>query len=81
MKDILTKLLGSFEMGDNGFSARKITAFVIILLVILAHIKWITLGDFTQLEMVLTIDYAFVSALFGMTTYQAIKKNNNDLQN
>ena len=31
------------------------------------------LGDFSQLEMVLTIDYAFIASLFGMTTYQAMK--------
>lgn len=72
MKKILKELVDSFRMTESGFSSRKLTAFVIILLVIIVHIKWLMLGNLTQLEMVLTIDYAFVSALFGLTTFQAL---------
>jgi len=70
MKDILD----SFKMGDKGFSSRKLTAFSIIACIIAAHIKWLSLGDFSQLGEVFIIDYGFVAALFGMTTYSNMKK-------
>ena len=76
MKEIYDKLLGSLDMKrGNGFSGRKLTAFVLVLAVVAIHIKWIIFGDFSHLEMVLTIDYAFIASLFGMTTYQSIKEN------
>lgn len=78
MKDILNKIIDSFDTSKKGFSGRKMTAFVIVLCVIAAHIKWISLGNFEQLEMVLTIDYGFLSVLFGLTTYSSIKQNNEE---
>lgn len=83
ISDLYNRFLGSLDTRkETGFSGRKLTAFAIVLCCIAAHIKWITLGDFKQLEMVLTIDYAFVSALFGMTTYQNIKsKNETNIEN
>jgi hypothetical protein len=75
-------LLGSLDTKKNtGFSARKLTSITVMLCVVAAHIKWIALGNFHQLEMVLTIDYAFVAALLGMTTYQNIKSNENSPTN
>jgi len=76
MGKIMQDLVNSFKTSAGGFSSRKLTAFVIVFLVVLTHIKWLTLGNLSQLEMVLTIDYGFISALFGMTTYQTIKKKN-----
>jgi hypothetical protein len=75
MKEIFENILKSFNTKREGYSSRKLTAFVIVVLVIITHIKWLTLGDFSQLEMVLSIDYAFIAALFGMTTYHSIKRN------
>ena len=75
MKKILENILNSFNCKDEGFSSRKLTAFVIIVCVVVAHIKWIMLGDFKQLEMILTIDYGFIATLFGMTTYSSLKSN------
>ena len=69
MKDILD----SFKMGNAGYSSRKLTAFIIIACVVAAHIKWLSLGDLSQLGEVLIIDYGFVAALFGMTTYSGLK--------
>lgn len=69
MKDIID----SFKMGNTGFSSRKLTAFTIIACVVAAHIKWLSLGDLSQLGEVLIIDYGFVAALFGMTTYSGLK--------
>ena len=73
MKEIMKNILKSFDTNEGGFSARKLTAFVIVVMVIITHIKWLTLGNLTQLEMVLTIDYGFIAALFGMTTYHSLK--------
>lgn len=73
MKKNLSDLLDSFKINESGFSSRKLTAFVIVVMVIIIHAKWITMGNFSQLELVLTIDYGFISALFGMTTFQSLK--------
>ena len=73
MKRIYEGILGSFDNEPKGFSSRKLTAFILILMVVMVHIKWMVLGDFSQLEMVLTIDYAFIASLFGMTTYSSMK--------
>jgi len=73
MKEIFDKLINSFDNEPKGFSSKKLTAFILVLMSVVAHIKWFILGDFSQLEMVLTIDYAFIASLFGMTTYQAMK--------
>lgn len=75
MKEIMDNILKSFNTKREGYSSRKLTAFVIILMVIIAHLKWIILGNFAQLEMVLGIDYGFIAALFGMTTYHSLKTN------
>jgi hypothetical protein len=75
MKEIIDNILKSFNTKREGYSSRKLTAFVIVLLVIIIHVKWLMLGNLTQLEMVLSIDYAFIAALFGMTTYHSLKSN------
>ncbi|CAB4204207.1 hypothetical protein UFOVP1393_33 [uncultured Caudovirales phage] len=69
----MKNILDSFKMGTSGLSSRKLTAFVIILCVIAAHVKWLSLGDLSQLGEVFIIDYGFVAALFGMTTYSGLK--------
>jgi hypothetical protein len=69
MKDIID----SFKMGNTGFSSRKLTAFTIIACIVAAHVKWLSLGNLSQLGEVLIIDYGFVAALFGMTTYSGLK--------
>lgn len=81
MKKILTDLYegikGSLDTTDVGFSARKLTGFAIVSAVIAAHVKWLIIGDLSNLEMVISIDYGFIAALFGMTTYSAIKGSQN----
>jgi hypothetical protein len=75
MKNILNKLISSLDTHTKGFSARKLTAFCVMICVIAAHIKWLSLADFSLLGEILMIDYAFVAALLGMTTYQNIKSS------
>jgi hypothetical protein len=74
MKEILNKLVNSFDNNNLGFSSKKLTAFVIVLCVVSAHIKWLSLGNFTQLEMVLTIDFTFIATMFGINEYGKKKK-------
>lgn len=73
MKEIFDNILKSFSNGTEGYSSRKLTAFAIVGMVIVTHIKWLTIGNLSQLETVLTIDYGFIAALFGMTTYSTLK--------
>lgn len=77
MKDLINKILAGLDTHSTGFSARKMSAFVVICCVIAAHIKWMALGNLTDLGTVLTIDYTFIASLLGLTTYEAIKKNGN----
>jgi hypothetical protein len=69
----MKNIIDSFKMGNTGFSSRKLTAFTIIACIVAAHVKWLSLGDLSQLGEVLIIDYGFVAALFGMTTYSGLK--------
>jgi hypothetical protein len=73
MKEILDNLLKSFNNKEEGYSSRKLTSFIIIAMVVLTHIEWLAIGNLSNLEMVLSIDYTFIAALFGMTTYHSIK--------
>ena len=77
MKEIFNNITNAFNNTNNlGYSGKKLTAFIITVCVVAAHVKWIALGDFKQLEMVLTIDYAFIATLFGINTYdKKIAKN------
>jgi len=78
MKELFSNLYNNFigslnNKKDEGFSGRKLTAFVLVLVVIIIHIKWLALGDLTNIENILIIDYSFIASLFGMTTYQSMK--------
>lgn len=69
MKRIIENLILSLDNRGGGFSGKKLTAFSLVLCVIVAHIKWIALGDFTQLISVLTVDFGFIAVLFGINEY------------
>jgi len=69
MKEFIHNILASLNNKAEGYSGKKLTAFSLVVCVLVAHIKWITLGDFSQLIPVLTCDYAFISVLFGINEY------------
>jgi len=73
LNDFKNNLSGSFKFDKGGYSARKLTSATIILMVVVAHIIWLkhcfVHEDFSLLSEVLIIDYGFVAALLGMTTY------------
>jgi len=78
MKQFIQKLIDSLENNTKGFSGRKLTAFAIVLCVVVAHVKWLSLGDFTLMSEIFLIDYGFIAALFGMTTYQNLKSKDTE---
>jgi hypothetical protein len=69
MKDIFKNFLLSLDNKQQGYSGKKLTAFALVVCVIAIHIKWISLGDFSQLISVLTVDFAFIATLFGINEY------------
>ena len=76
LEELYNSLIASLDNKATGFSGKKLTAFALVICVIIAHIKWIALADFSQLIAVLTCDYAFISVLFGINEYG--KKNDRD---
>lgn len=78
MKNILDNILKSLDNHSKGFSARKLSALVVIILVVIAHVKWIYKADFSLLTEVLMLDYGFIGVCLGMTTFEAIKNKQND---
>ena len=75
LRQIINNLLDSFKTNANGYSCRKISAFVIIVMVVSLHIKWFQSDKWEYVGEILALDFAFVSVALGMTTYEAIKKN------
>jgi len=77
MKKVIEYFISAFDTYSKGASARKVSAFSIMLCIIVAHAAWIKKcfmeNDFSLLTTVLTIDYAFVGTLLGLTTYEKIK--------
>jgi len=82
MKQFFQKITAALDTHSKGYSARKLSAFVVILCIIAAHIAWLKNAfikdDFNLLEGVLIIDYGFISLCLGMTTYESIKKKPED---
>ena len=66
MKKIITDILKSFNNQEGGYSGKKLSALAVMICIMAAHAKWIALGNFAQLEMVLTIDFTFICTMFGI---------------
>lgn len=82
MKSFLNKLISSLDNHSKGFSARKLSGLVIVVLIISAHIGWFRYAtkheNWSQLELVLTIDYSALFSLLGLTTWQNVKTKNKE---
>lgn len=73
MKKIITDLYdglsGSLHNGSEGWSGKKLSAMTLVGCIVAAHIKWFHMpeADFvSQLFSVLSADFAFVLALYGV---------------
>lgn len=67
---------GAFEARNTGASARKLSAFVIILMVVITHVKWFRSDRWEYLTLVLGLDFTFILVCLGLATWQAVKQNN-----
>lgn len=86
MKELLSSLAdkigNSFSNNEKGWSARKLTAFIITVIVVFAHIKWLSScyknGDFGLLPEILIIDFSTILSLLGLTTWERVKTRKDD---
>ena len=77
--DIYEGVIGSLDNKKNsGFSARKISVLVIMIMVILIHISWLKHAflreDYKYIIEILSIDSLFVLLLLGIVTIEQINK-------
>ena len=78
MKEFINKLIGALDTHTKGFSARKLSAFVVIVLIVITHVKWFKSDHWEHLDAVLALDFGFISVCLGMTTYESIKTKPNE---
>jgi len=74
--NFLNQIKESFMSHSKGFSARKMTAFVVTLLIVYTHYKWLRScynnNHFDLLPQVLLIDFSALLCLLGLTTWEKI---------
>ncbi len=72
----LSKVVASFDTGKEGFSARKLTAFTAMILVVIIDVKWLRSDQWQYIEIILGLHFTFILALLGLTTWQNLKQKN-----
>ncbi len=78
MKKIIENLINSLNNTDSGFSARKLTAFALMILIAYVHYKYVDLSN--AIEAIL-IDLGGVLLLLGIITFEQILKFKNGNSN
>ena len=78
MKKIIENLINSLNNQDSGFSARKLTAFALMVLIAYVHYKYVDLSN--AIEAIL-IDLGGVLLLLGIITFEQILKFKNGNSN
>ena len=71
IKGFIQNVVNSLNIQQGGFSARKLTAFVTMALVIYLHIRYV---DLTNVITVLIYDMVFILVLFGIVTIDQLYK-------
>lgn len=74
MKNLFNNLFASLNNQEGGFSARKLTAFSLMILIAYIHYKYVDLSN--AIEAIL-IDLAGVLLLLGIITFEQILKFKN----
>ncbi len=75
LKTIFDNILGSLDnKKDIGFSARKLAAVTVILLVVVLHVKWFKSNHWEYTVEILVADFGFIVTCLGLTTYQSMKE-------
>ena len=75
---ILNNILASFNTFEKGFSARKLSAFTLMVCIVYVHYKWVNHDNVAE---VLIIDLCGVLILLGIVTAEQIIKFKNDTPN
>jgi hypothetical protein len=79
IREIFDNILKSFKNEEGGYSSRKLSAAIVMLCVVVAHVSWLKrcfmTDDFSLLENVLIIDYSFITSMLGLTTWSSMQKN------
>lgn len=76
LKEIVENILNSLKNNKDGYSARKLSGLIVMILVIATHVKWFNSDKWEYLGEVLAFDFTFVLACLGLTTWQAVKESN-----
>jgi hypothetical protein len=76
--EFYTGIIGSMDNTDKGFSARKVSAFAVIVMVLILHVKWFKSDKWEYLAEVLFLDYSFILVCLGLATWQKIKEKTNE---
>ena len=74
MKMMIKNILASFDNHERGFSARKLSAFVLMCCIVYIHYKWVNHDNVAE---VLIIDLCGVLLLLGLITFEQIIKFKN----
>lgn len=69
MKQLYEKIVGSFDTNTSGASARKLTAFAFMLLVVFIHCKYVDKDNAME---ALMIDSSMILLLLGLVTFEQI---------
>lgn len=78
--EVSNLIMGTFKVSreDAGWSARKLTAFMIVIIASVMQINYIrhsfVSGDFSLLVELIVADFSFVATLFGLTTFDPSRK-------
>jgi len=76
LADVYNRILGSLDnQKNNGFSARKLAALTVMVLVVCLHVKWFRSDRWEYIGEVLGFDLSFILVCLGLTTWQNIKEN------
>jgi hypothetical protein len=78
MKKIINNILASFNNYEQGASARKLTAFALMVLIAYSHVKFV---DLTNVVEVLIIDLSGVLLCLGLVSFEQIIKLKNGENN
>lgn len=80
--EIIENILNSFKSNKSGFSARKITSFVLICCVVFAH--YMIFRNESALEVfedVILYDFGMVAVLLGLVDVQDLIKHKREIEN
>lgn len=77
LKIFITRLFRSFDNhSEKSLSARKLTAFTTMFLVVIIDVKWLRSDQWQYIEIILGLHFTFILALLGLTTWQNLKQKN-----